>query len=53
MSNHDGSNHDRRIISENPGVYIAMKSAVMEGSGRMVHGVGQSSFLVSSSAMMH
>ena len=28
MSNHDRSNHDRRIISENPGVYIAMKSAV-------------------------
>ena len=29
MSNHDRSNHDRRIMSENPGVYIAMKSAVM------------------------
>ena len=28
MSNHDRSNHDRRIMSENPGVYIAMKSAV-------------------------
>ena len=30
MSNHDRSNHDRRIMSENPGVYIAMKSAVIE-----------------------
>ena len=29
MSNHDRSNHDRRIMSENPGVYIAMKSAVI------------------------
>ena len=29
MSNHDRSNHDRRIMSENPGVYIAMKSAVL------------------------
>ena len=28
MSNHDRSNHDRRIMSENPGVYIAIKSAV-------------------------
>ena len=28
MSNHDRSNHDRRIMSENPGVYIAMKSVV-------------------------
>ena len=28
VSNHDRSNHDRRIMSENPGVYIAMKSAV-------------------------
>ena len=28
VSNHDWSNHDRRIMSENPGVYIAMKSAV-------------------------
>ena len=30
MSNHDRSNHDRRIMSDNPGVYIAMKSAVKE-----------------------
>ena len=29
MSNHDRSNHDRRIMSENPGVYMAMKSAVI------------------------
>ena len=28
MSNRDRSNHDRRIMSENPGLYIAMKSAV-------------------------
>ena len=28
VSNHDRSNHDRRIMSENPGVYIAIKSAV-------------------------
>ena len=28
MSNHDRSNHDGRIISDNPGVYIAMKAAV-------------------------
>ena len=28
MSNHDRSNHDRRIMSEKSGVYIAMKSAV-------------------------
>ena len=28
VSNHDRSNHDRRITSENPGVYIAIKSAV-------------------------
>ena len=28
VSNHDWSNHDRRIMSENPSVYIAMKSAV-------------------------
>ena len=27
-SNHDRLNHDRPIMSENPGVYIAMKSAV-------------------------
>ena len=32
MSNHDRSNHDRRIMSENPGVYIAMKSAVIRSS---------------------
>ena len=29
MSNHDRLNHDRRIMSENPGVYIAIKSAVL------------------------
>ena len=29
MSNHDPPNHDRRIMSENPGVYMAMKSAVI------------------------
>ena len=30
MPNHDRSSHDRRIMSENPGLYIAMKSAVIE-----------------------
>ena len=29
LSNHDRSNHDRRIMSENPGIYIAMTSAVI------------------------
>ena len=29
MSNHDRSNHGRGIKPENPGVYIAMKSAVI------------------------
>ena len=29
VSNHDRSNRDRRIMTENPGVYIAMKSAVI------------------------
>ena len=29
VSNHDRSNHGRGIKSENPGVYIAMKSAVI------------------------
>ena len=28
VSNHHRSNHDSRIMSENPGVYMAMKSAV-------------------------
>ena len=32
VSNHHRSNHDRRIMSENPGVYIAMKSAVIDRS---------------------
>ena len=32
VSNHDRSNHDRRIMSEYPGVYIAMKSAVNQYS---------------------
>ena len=30
VSNHDRSNHNRRIMSENPGVYIALKSAVID-----------------------
>ena len=29
-SNHDRSNHNRRIMAENLGVYIALKSAVIE-----------------------
>ena len=53
MSNHDRSNHDRRIMSENPGVYIAMKSAVRvlarlrfgkHNSGVAQHNFGQGNF---------
>ena len=35
VSNHHRSNHDRRIMSENPGVYIAMKSAVFTQEPRL------------------